>query len=87
MDIPMDQQDYIEKFLKKFKEQYNVNGFRRAPLHYTYEKTGTCPECGAKTVTDMDRAEIYCTCCGLIVKASIPYVGNKQVKYLYGTLL
>lgn len=85
--IPMDQQEYENKFLKKFKEQFNVNDIRRASLHYTYEKVSTCPECGAHTEYDMDKAEIYCKDCGLVVKASIYYVGNHRIIYPYGILL
>lgn len=61
--------------------------YRRAKLHPTNEDTNTCPKCGAETITDLDKCEIYCHDCGLIVKASISYVGVKRVCYPYGTLL
>lgn len=61
--------------------------YRRAKLHRNNENLETCPECGAKTVTDLDHCEIYCHDCGLVVKASISYVGVKRVCYPYGTLL
>ena len=60
---------------------------RRAKLQANNEDTSICPECGAKTVTDLDKCEIYCPDCGLIVKASISYVGVKFIQYPYGTLL
>lgn len=83
----MDQYDYCLKFLNKYLKNESVIGYRRARLHRNNEKLGICPECGAHTEYDMDKAEIYCTDCGLIVKASISYVGTKQVIYPYGTLL
>lgn len=61
--------------------------YRRAKLHPNNENLETCPDCGAETITDLDRCEIYCHDCGLIVKASISYVGVKRVCYPYGTLL
>ena len=83
----MDQYDYCLKFLNKYLKNESVTLNRRAKLHPNKEKVGICPECGAKTKIDMDRAEIYCTDCGLVVKASIPYTGVKTVNYPYGTLL
>ena len=82
----MDQYDYCIKFLNKYLNE-DVTNTRRAKLHPNTEKVGLCPECGAKTVIDKDKAEIYCKDCGLVVKASIPYVGNRIIKYPYGTLL
>ena len=81
----MDPNEY-KKLLRKIHER-NVIGYRRARLQPNNEKVEICPQCGAHTEYDMDRAEIYCTDCGLIVKASIPYVGNKFISYPYGTLL
>lgn len=83
----MDQYQYCLKFLNNYLKKGNVTFNRRAKLHPNREKVSTCPECGAETITDMDKAEIYCTDCGLVVKASIPYVGNKKINYPYGTLL
>lgn len=83
----MDQYQYCLKFLNEYLKNGNVTLNRRAKLHPNTEKTGICPSCGAKTKTDLDKAEIYCTDCGLVVKASIPYVGNKKINYPYGTLL
>ena len=60
---------------------------RRAKLHRNTEDTDTCPECGATTITDLDKCEIYCPDCGLVVKASIAYVGNQFIIYPYGLLL
>lgn len=82
----MDQYQYCLKFLNEYLKDVTYNN-RRAKLHPNIEKTGICPSCGAKTKTDLDKAEIYCTDCGLVVKASIPYVGNKKIDYPYGTLL
>ena len=79
----MDYQTYEKKFLKKIQ----LVSIRRARLIPTNENTSRCPECGAKTKTDMNRGEIYCTDCGLIVKASIHYSGNKYIDDPYGTLL
>jgi hypothetical protein len=61
--------------------------YRRAKLHPNNENQEICPECGAETITDLDRCEIYCQDCGLVVKASISYVGNRFILYPYGTLL
>jgi transcription elongation factor Elf1 len=83
----MDQYDYCLKFLNKYLKTENVTSNRRAKLHRNKEKIGKCPECGAETITDMDKAEIYCKDCGLVVKASIPYSGVKHINYPYGTLL
>ena len=72
------------------KQQYKFPKYvtiRRAKLHPNTEDTHICPECGAETITDLDRCEIYCHDCGLIVKASIEYVGNKRLMYPYGILL
>lgn len=60
---------------------------RRAKLQPNTEDTTICPKCGAETITDNNKAEIYCKDCGLIVKASISYVGNRKLDYPYGTLL
>ena len=60
---------------------------RRAKLQPNNENTDICPKCGATTVTDLDKCEIYCTDCGLVVKASISYIGVKKIVYPYGTLL
>jgi len=79
----MDYQTYEKKFLKKIQ----LVSFRRARLIPTNENTSRCPECGAKTILDMDRGERYCRNCGLVVKASIHYVGNKYIDDPYGTLL
>ena len=83
----MDQYDYCLKFLKKYLNESVTLNLRRAKLQPNKEKIGICPECGAQTRIDMGRAEIYCTDCGLVVKASIPYAGVKKVNYPYGTLL
>ncbi len=83
----MDQYDYCLKFLNKYLKTESITLNRRAKLYPNKEKIGICPECGAKTIKDMDKAEIYCKDCGLIVKASIRYVGNKQINYPFGTLL
>ena len=65
----------------------SVIGYRRARLLWNTEKVGICPDCGAHTEYDLDKAEIYCKNCGLVVKASITYVGTKSIIYPYGTLL
>ena len=83
----MDQQEYEEKFLKKFKEENLIDGFRRASIIPTYEKTSQCPICGAKTNMDIEQGELYCNDCGLIVKGSIAYVGVFRIEYPFGTLL
>ena len=44
-------------------------------------ETEICPECGANTQYDEDKAEIYCTDCGLVVKASIHYSGVKHIHH------
>lgn len=72
------------------KQQYKFPGYtkpKRAKIRTTDEDTSKCPYCGADTVTDNDKAEIYCHDCGLVVKASIEYVGNKRLMYPYGILL
>lgn len=69
------------------KNRVIISKHRRAKLIPNNETPEICPQCGAETVTDMDKAEIYCPDCGLVVKASIPYVGNKQIIYPFGTLL
>ena len=81
----MDYQTYEKKFLYKFK--IRLVSHRRARLIKNNETVHKCPECGAKTKIDLDRAERYCTQCGLIVKASIHYVGNTYIDDPYGTLL
>lgn len=83
----MDYNTYEEKFLKEYHKIKPLTSFRRAQLKYTYDKTSICPRCGTKTIVDLDKAEIYCPDCGLVVKASIEYVGNRQVSYPYGLLL
>ena len=82
----MDYETYQEKFLKNSTKNVTVK-FRRARQIHTHDKTSICPECGTKTTIDMDRGEIYCDGCGLVVKASIPYVGVRKVSYPYGILL
>ena len=72
------------------QNQYKFPGYtkpKRAKIRIVNEDIGKCPECGADTITDLDKAEIYCHDCGLIVKASIEYVGNKRLIYPYGVLL
>ena len=81
----MDYQTYEKKFLKKFK--ISIVSFRRARLLTNNENISKCPECHGATRLDMDNGEIYCTDCGLIVKASIKYVGLKKIEYPYGILL
>ena len=81
----MDYLEYQKKFLSKFK--ISMVSFRRARLIPTNENTSKCPSCGAKTKIDMDRGEIYCTQCGLIVKCSIKYTGIHKVNPPYGILL
>lgn len=83
----MDQYSYCLKFLNEYLKTGNITCNRRAKLYMNREKVSKCPECGAHTEYDQDKAEVYCTDCGLVVKASIPYVGNKQIIYPYGTLL
>ena len=61
--------------------------YKRAKIYPNTEDTTICPYCGATTITDHDKMEIYCQDCGLIVKASIPYVGNRFINYPYGTIL
>ena len=77
----MDQQ--YEKNLK----HVTYRKYRRAKLQPNTENTDICPGCGATTVTDLDKCEIYCQDCGLVVKASIEYVGVKHIVYPYGILL
>lgn len=60
---------------------------RRTKLLPTNETPEICPQCGVMTIDDMDRGEIYCPDCGLVVKASISYVGVKHIHYPYGTYL
>lgn len=83
----MDQQEYEEKFLKKFKEEKLIENFRRASIIPTYEKTSQCPICEAKTKLDIGQGELYCKNCGLIVKGSIAYVGVFRIEFPFGTLL
>ena len=61
--------------------------YKKAKTIPNNEDTSICPVCGATTITDNGHAEIYCTDCGLIVKASITYVGVEYCTYPYGTLL
>lgn len=60
---------------------------RRAQLIPNEENPDICPECGANTKYDQDKAEICCNDCGLVVKASIPYSGIKHIHHHYGILL
>ena len=85
----MDFTTYQEKFLKEFQEKNNElsDDFRRASIIYAYGNINQCPDCGAKTKIDRAHGEIYCQDCGLIVRASIMYVGNMEVVYPYGLLL
>ncbi len=79
----MDYSEYEKKFLHTFQQV----SFRRARLLTNNENISKCPECHGATRLDMDNGEIYCTDCGLIVKASIKYVGLKKIEYPYGILL
>ena len=84
----MNPEEYNDIFLKeylKFKKPRLV--YRRAKLVRVDEDTSVCPECGALTETDYEHAETYCTGCGLVVQATIEYVGVRKVKYPYGTLI
>ena len=78
--------DQHEKFQTKYRS-VTYKKYRRAKLHLNNENTEICPKCGAETITDLDRCEIYCSNCGLVIKASIEYVGVKRLLYPYGTLL
>ena len=78
----MDHNNKIPKYRNVTYKKY-----RRAKLHPNNENTEICPNCGAETITDLDRCEIYCSSCGLVIKASIEYVGVKKLLYPYGTLL
>lgn len=85
----MDFTTYQEKFLKEFYEK-NIglsDEFRRALIIPSHVNINRCPDCGAKTKIDRAHGEIYCQDCGLIVRASIMYVGNMEVVYPYGLLL
>ena len=85
----MDFEKYNDKFLKEYL-QFNRHKrliYRRAKHYRVTDDTETCPECGADTITDMDRCEIYCKECGLVTQATIPYVGLRKVNYKYGLLL
>ena len=81
----MDYLEYHKRFLAKFKLTLISN--RRARLIRTNENPNKCPSCGAETKLDMDRGEIYCTCCGLIVKCSIKHSGVHKLNPPYGILL
>lgn len=83
----MDFEKYNDKFLKEYL-RFNKKRivYRRAKLYRVNEDTSVCPECGARTETDMEHAETYCTSCGLVTSATIPYVGNRRIKYPYGLL-
>ncbi len=80
----MDYDEYKEKFLEKYSV---LIANRRAQLIPNEENPDICPECGANTKYDQDKAEIYCNDCGLVVKASIPYSGIKHIHHHYGILL
>ena len=84
----MDYETYTTIFLRDYhKRKRLVEKYRRAQRRPSYDKVSICPECGTETVKDLDRAEIYCPSCGLIVKASIDYVGIYKVSYPFGLLL
>ena len=85
----MDFEKYNDKFLReylKFNKHKRVV-YRRAKPHRIDEDTSVCPDCGAKTQSDYEHAETYCTKCGLVTSATILYVGNEKVIYPYGLLL
>ena len=85
----MDFEKYNDKFLKEYL-QFNKHKrvvYRRAKLHRIQEDTSKCPECGASTIIDLEHMETYCTQCGLVCQATIPYVGIKKINYHYGLLL
>ena len=71
-------------------DQHNIKykiTYKRAKTIPNTEDTSICPDCGAETITDYGHGEIYCRDCGLVVKASIAYVGNEYCVYPYGILL
>ena len=43
-----------------------------------------CPECGNALNTTEDNDETFCDACGLIVSASIEYVGVLKIDLPYG---
>lgn len=57
---------------------------RRAKIKRVQQDTTSCPECTSETRYDENRAETYCTQCGLVVSAPIEYVGLRKVVYEYG---
>ena len=60
---------------------------RRARLTRIDEDNTICPQCGANIRFDSEHMEEYCTECGLITRASIPYSSLQKVYYPYGLLL
>ena len=83
----MDIQTYNIQFLKEYQKFKVTHNNRRAKLQRITENRNICPECGANIDYDRDRCEEYCTECGLITSASIPYSGNRRVMYPFGLLL
>lgn len=74
---------------KYSKEEHNFyHNFhlhrKRAKIIRVQEDTTSCPNCQSETTTDYHRAETYCTGCGLVVSATINYVGLRHVHYEYG---
>lgn len=80
----IDLQVYEEKFLKEFKK--DTEDLKRAEVIRVKENRRKCPDCHSYNtlMTDLDRAETYCTECGLVTSATINYVGLREVHYKHG---
>ena len=76
------------KVYKYSKEDYKFCHIhlhkKRAKTIRVQEDTTSCPHCKAETKYDENHNETYCTKCGLIVSASIEYVGLRKAFYEYG---
>ena len=66
------------------KLPYHIHLHKRAKIIRIQEDTTSCPHCHNETTTDHHRAETYCTECGLVVSATIDYVGLRRIHYEYG---
>ena len=80
----IDLQVYEEKFLKDYKA--DTEDLKRAEVIRVKENRKKCPHCHSYNtlMTDHDRAETYCTSCGLITSAAITYVGLRKILYKHG---
>ena len=80
----LDLKAYTLKFLNEFK--IDKDDFKRAEIIRVKENRNKCPDCKSYNtmMTDMERAETYCTNCGLITSAAIDYVGLRKINYKHG---